>query len=47
MEKRLKGLLKLPNFKQKMKDFDICPKMPRNIDHLDKIIVATGFEKLP
>ena len=30
-----------------MKDFDTLQKLPENVVDLDKIIVATGFEKLP
>ena len=30
-----------------MKYFDTCTKMPNNEGHLVKIIVATGFKKLP
>ena len=34
-------------FTRKMKDFDNFTKMPKNKGSLGKIIVATGFEKLP
>ena len=30
-----------------MKDFDIFKKLAKNVVDLGKIIVATGFEKLP
>ena len=30
-----------------MKDFDTFKKLPKNVGHLGKIAVATGFEKLP
>ena len=30
-----------------MKDFDIFTKIAKNVGDLGKIIVATGFEKLP
>ena len=34
-------------FNRKMKDFDTFKKLPKNVCNLGKIIVATGFEKLP
>ena len=30
-----------------MKDFDTSTKIAQNVGNLGKIIVATGFEKLP
>ena len=30
-----------------MKEFNTFTKMPYNVDDLGKLIVATGFEKLP
>ena len=30
-----------------MKDFDIFTKLPKNVWDLRKLIIATGFEKLP
>ena len=30
-----------------MKDFDTFTRIAKNVGDLDKIIVATGFEKLP
>ena len=40
---------KLPknDFTNKMEDFDNFKKLPKNVGNLKKIIVATGFEKLP
>ena len=30
-----------------MKEFDTFTKLPKNVGNLGKIIIATGFEKLP
>ena len=30
-----------------MKDFDTLTKVPKNVGDLGKLIVGTGFEKLP
>ena len=32
---------------EKMNDFDTFKKLPKNVGDLGKLIVATGFEKLP
>ena len=34
-------------FSRKMKDLTPLQKLPKNVSNLVKIIVATGFEKLP
>ena len=34
-------------FSIKMKDFNNLQKFPKNVGSLGKIIVTTGFEKLP
>ena len=35
------------DFTRKMKDFDTFEKMSKNVGNLGKIIVDSGFEKLP
>ena len=35
------------DFTRKIKDFDTSQKLPKNVGDLCKLIVATGFEKLP
>ena len=35
------------DFTSKMIDFDNLKKLPINVGNLGKLIVATGFEKLP
>ena len=35
------------DFTRKTTDFDNFTKIPKNVGYLGKIIVATGFQKLP
>jgi len=49
ISKKLPNVYKLPknDFTSKIKHFDTFKKLPKNVVDLGKLIVATGFEKLP